>query len=560
MMMSPTVVPHPQPSSDIQPNSNQCRGAYKGNQEEGTETKATTNDEEKGDDMPGNKPSNDDDAGDDVPDNLSSLVKAGNASLPGRRRSSSALEPRLLFRPMNSSFVFRPKMRAVLGQAGKRACRFEAKQIMWVLVMIIPTLAGLLLMMVYEPFVKEVPLDTNVETEGLLVTAIDPVGFNTVVWTGALVGAMLCSWTSNNNSYEIPFFQNMVLLSALGGIGTAMYFAMHFITTKMGFKVNFYLIDILCTVFFYFLWQMIAHMSKAGKLLKYPLKSNLITGQASTLDKNKTKNLALYDFIFCVLLPLSLLGVYMLVLIPSFASASPPVQFFLRCVGHTFIKGQQDMRQRDSFANGEFPYTVKCASLDMFGMEAVYSLLGRFLVSSSANSSTGWYFATLLTTSYMEFFSRVNAEAIKCFFRVYIHKTGPLTGRKLQNYRIAEAASQAQADCLEQVAVFVASACLFALHSQKAAFNLGFSQAPVTALRLVFLVGTQLLVEIPTDVVTTANIIETGLNVDSYYSDVEEDGVVTPHDKWAKLNEVCSVVFSVFVACALFRVAPLPIF
>ena len=48
----------------------------------------------------------------------------------------------------------------------------------------------------------------------------------------------------------------------------------------------------------------------------------------------------------------------------------------------------------------------------------------------------------------MEFFSRVNAEAIKCFFRVYIHKTGPLTGRELQNYRIEEAASQAQADCL----------------------------------------------------------------------------------------------------------------
>ena len=77
---------------------------------------------------------------------------------------------------------------------------------------------------------------------------------------------------------------------------------------------------------------------------------------------------------------------------------------------------------------------------------------------------------------------------------------------------------------------------------------------------MAYLVGTQVLVETPTDVVTTATIIETGLNVDAYYSDVEEDGVVTPHDNWAKLNEVCCVVFSVFVACALFRVAPLPIF
>ena len=66
------------------------------------------------------------------------------------------------------------------------------------------------------------------------------------------------------------------------------------------------------------------------------------------------------------------------------------------------------------------------------------------------------------------------------------------------------------------------------------------------------MVGTQLLIEIPTDVITTTNIIETGINVDSYYSDVEGDGVVTPHDNWSKLNEVCCVVF--------FRVAPLPIF
>ena len=44
---------------------------------------------------------------------------------------------------MNSNFVFRPKLRAVFGEAGRRACKFEAKQFVWVLIMIVPALAVL---------------------------------------------------------------------------------------------------------------------------------------------------------------------------------------------------------------------------------------------------------------------------------------------------------------------------------------------------------------------------------------------------------------------------------
>jgi len=273
-----------------------------------------------------------------------------------------------------------------------------------------------------------------------LAPAIDPVGFNTVVFTGVVVGPMLCSWTATNFAQHIPPCHNMFLLSSLsslGGIGAAVCFVLHFITTELGLKVPFYFLDLLCVIFFYFLWQRVKYKVAGTFAHNYPRKSNLINGQtsASELDKKKAdKESYVHTVVFNTLMPISLLVVYMLILIPSFASASPPVQFLLRCVGHTWIKGQQDMRQRDAIANGKFQSTVKAASLNMFVMEAVYSLLGRFLVSSSANSSTGWYFATILTTSYMEFFSRVNAEAIKCFFRVCIHKTGPLTGRELQNY------------------------------------------------------------------------------------------------------------------------------
>ena len=262
---------------------------------------------------------------------------------------------------MNSSFIFLPKMRAVFGEAGKRACRFEAKQIVWVLLLVFPTLEVLFLLMVYEPFVKEVPLDSEgIEEEGTLVTAIDPVGFNTVVWTGSLISAMMCSWTSHNFGKRVPPCNNIVLLSSIAGIGTVMYFTMHSITTELGFKVPFLFLDILCSVFLYFLWLGVKHKVAGNLELKHPRKSNLITAT----HKKKAAKESHDNLLVSTLLPISLITVYMLVLIPTFASASPPVQFLLRCVGHTWIKGQQDMRQRDAFANGNFSQTVKVRLYD----------------------------------------------------------------------------------------------------------------------------------------------------------------------------------------------------
>ena len=220
------------------------------------------------------------------------------------------------------------------------------------------------------------------------------------------------------------------------------------------------------------------------------------------------------------------------------------------------MKHQSDMRQRNAFATKEFDDTVKRMCMDMFAMEAVYSLSGRFLMTSGAGKSYGWYLASLICTAYMEFFMRVNAEAITN--RLRGKKLGPLTGQDLGRYRIASACSQAQDDAVEQAACLITGAVMLTMWKQKASLNLGFGGNALTLQQLFIVSGLQLLVEIPTDVVTTAMIIDNGILVHEYYSDVEENGVITPHTWLMKLNESCCLMLGLFLVLVFFRIAPIP--
>jgi len=271
------------------------------------------------------------------------------------------------------------------------------------------------------------------------------------------------------------------------------------------------------------------------------------------LVKENVKN----SFLANVLLPMVLALTYMFLLIPSFNAAANPARFFIRVVCHPLIKGQSDVRQRDAFATGSFDSTVKAQSLAMFAMEAVWSISGRFLMVRSSGSSYGWYIATLFCTAYMEFFFRVNAEPLAYHKRVHISKLPPLKGQELINYRIANACSQAQDDAVEQGAIIVAGASQFALYSQRAAVSLGFGLAPPTMFDMLMGIGLQLAVEIPTDIVTTSMIIDSGILVHEYYNECDEDGVVTPHTFMMKVAESYSFSLGFFASMMFFRVAPI---
>ena len=257
---------------------------------------------------------------------------------------------------------------------------------------------------------------------------------------------------------------------------------------------------------------------------------------------------------FALLLPVL---VYMFILLPAFASSPPPVQFVLRVFGHSFMKSQSDIRQRDAFALKKFDETVKRKCVDMFAMESVYCLAGRFLMTSGAGSSYGWYLASLLCSAYLEFFVRVNSESLEYHFRK-ANKLGPLTGNDLANYRIAEACSQAQDDSVEQAACMITGAVMLSMWKQRAALNLGFGASPLSVLGIFIVSGLQLLVEIPTDIFVTAIVIDHGLLVHEYYNDVEENGVVTPHTLMMKVNESCCLMLGLFAVLIFFRIAPIP--
>ena len=73
-------------------------------------------------------------------------------------------------------------------------------------------------------------------------------------------------------------------------------------------------------------------------------------------------------------------------------------------------------------------------------------------------------------------------------------------------------------------------------------------------------IALQLAVEVPTDVVATAQLIDDGLNVHKYYDDVEEDGVITPHTLGMKIGESLSFGLGLNATLLFFRIAPIPVF
>jgi len=248
---------------------------------------------------------------------------------------------------------------------------------------------------------------------------------------------------------------------------------------------------------------------------------------------------------------------YMFVLIPSFQSCSPAAQTMIRIFGHSFIKSQSDVRQRDNFATGKFESTVKVKCNGMFPMECIWATAGRFLVS--AGNAGFLLFVTLGGVSVMEWNTRVNAE---CLEGAYLQLLGQplLTGQALDNYRIAEAASQAQDDAVEQGSIIIVGAVQLFLFDQRAALGLGFGDSLPSKSAILKVIGLQLAVEVPTDVVTTAQLIDDGLNVHKYYDDVDEDGVITPHTLGMKIGESASFGLGLNAALLFFRIAPIPVF
>ena len=290
---------------------------------------------------------------------------------------------------------------------------------------------------------------------------------------------------------------------------------------------------------------------------KYPRKTQVFTDSVdeTSIKSESDKN----GLIVTTLIPMILVISYIFAMIPTFASGSPPVKFLVRIFGHSFIKAQSDMRQRDAFATRTFSQTVKSMSYDMFAMECVWSVAGRFLLTGSAGS-VGWYYATLVCTAYIEFFMRVNAEALEGVWLKYVVGKPLLTGQALANYRIAEAASQAQDDAVEQGAILLTGGVQYFLFNQRAAVSLGFGGVAPTLGYVMKIAGSQLIVEVLTDIVTTSQLIDGGLNVHVYYDDVEEDGVITPHTFMHKVNESCCFLLSLFAMLMFFRIAPIPFF
>ena len=70
--------------------------------------------------------------------------------------------------------------------------------------------------------------------------------------------------------------------------------------------------------------------------------------------------------------------------------------------------------------------------------------------------------------------------------------------------------------------------------------GLGFGDALPSKSAILKVIALQLAVEVRTDVVTTAQLIDDGLNVHKYYDDVDEDGVITPHTLGMKIGESAS--------------------
>jgi hypothetical protein len=465
--------------------------------------------------------------------------------------------------PMRSKFKFVPSPSPLFGASGRKALWFEAYQFPLVLVQSLPCFAILALIYFVEPFVKLddhfVTLPSSPDGSTPPTAVLDPVGYSSLVMTGTLAAMMGCSFAVTVGLHPTTCRMN-VLMSLLYFALLATYFlAIHALAKSMAYKLSFYAIDVLLMVLLYLIWIIVkAKKIQLGVGARYPRTNQVesVSG-GGAVDKTRVESQTRHNgILLATLLPVALLGIYMFILIPAFATSPPPVQFVLRVFGHTFIKSQSDVRQRDGFATNTFHSTCKAMSVNMYAMESVFGIAGRFLMTAGAGSSYSWYCASLVCTAYMEWFMRVNAEALEYRF-IKATKRKPLEGMALRNYRVAEASSQAQDDAVEQAACLITGAMMIATWNQRAALNLGFgNEMMLKELLVVSLL--QLLVEIPTDVITTAQIIDDGILVHEYYMINVEDGVETPHSVTFKVVESCSLVFGMFTSLVFFRISPIP--
>ena len=146
----------------------------------------------------------------------------------------------------------------------------------------------------------------------------------------------------------------------------------------------------------------------------------------------------------------------------------------------------------------------------MFAMECVWATAGRYMMVASAETSVGWFIITLIAAGYMEWFMRINAEAIKNNVNRIMYGKPPLTGRALKNYRIAEACSQAQDNAVELGAIVITGLSFYALFPMRGALGLGFGDVqPDLSHLLLVVIGLQLLIEMATDTVTSAQVSTT---------------------------------------------------
>jgi len=90
--------------------------------------------------------------------------------------------------------------------------------------------------------------------------------------------------------------------------------------------------------------------------------------------------------------------------------------------------------------------------------------------------------------------------------------------------------------------------------------GLGFGDALPSKSAILKVIALQLAVEVRTDVVTTAQLIDDGLNVHKYYDDVDEDGVITPHTLGMKIGDSACFGLGLNATLLFFRIAPIPVF
>ena len=528
-------------------------------------------------------------------------LKALNKKLkedPKRRKSSTLLATQTYQRPMKTlkDFRFCISLRPLFTESGKLAAMFEIHQFFIVVLEVIPSLAYLQALNWWEPLTMLFAMTTTLGNSAIgnatdvsnitmanatssmfdddawvnttpnnitslygeeLISVMDPVGYTSIIVPSTLAWAMSCSFAAQHDSYFVPHRMNFELIAGFVAILSVCSGSVWFFSELMGSSVSFFVVDIPHIAVGYVLWQLyIFRTSKKYKpKLRHPRVNQAFGSDpdAESLNNSAKRN----TLITSTLIPMVLTTMYMFVLIPSFQSFSPLFQTMIRIFGHSTIKSQSDVRQRDGFATGIFKSTVKLNCQSMFPMECIWAIAGRFLIS--AGNPGFWLVVTLVGVSGMEWSMRVNAE---CLEGAYLQLLGQplLTGQALDNYRIAEAASQAQDDAVEQGAIMIVGAVQLLLVDQRAALGLGLGAVAPAKAKIVSVVALQLAVEVPTDVVTTAQLIDDGLNVHKYYDDVDEDGVITPHTLPMKIGESFSFGMGLSATLMFFRIAPIPVF